>query len=249
MTDDVLSDPWGVADEIPELLDGWDPDAEEHPVLVDGVRAEFMRKRLLAVRFRLDEIAEIRAEYDAEIAAITARLQAEIERLEAGRDEQLDDLRRSVEQLSRQLTSMHGAVIAAEQARHRAAAAAAIARGEEPPKDRTPTMIRSPHGTLRSQAGGTPVVTVLDEELLVKWLDENGYGDAVRVKPAVEEQRLPDGRKLPGLVKRAADGTLIGLVDKDGERCPHVEVRDRERAHWIELPDKRSSKHWLDSQP
>ena len=67
----------------------------------------------------------------------------------------------------------------------------------------------------------------------------------IRVKPAVAEQRLPDLRKLQGLVHRAEDGKPIGIKSEDGELCPHLIIEERDRDYWLTLPDGSSSKDWM----
>lgn len=250
LDDSVLDDPWGIADEIVGLVEQYDPSAEEPPTVTDDQTADWAGRRLLALRFTVDEITQTQAQYDSEIDRLRRRLEDEIARLTDQRDEHVEQLRSTVEALTGQLQRMHAQRISHAEALHRIAAAAAADEGRAEPKQRLPTMIRIPHGTLRSQSGGNAVVSFEPEHEadIVEWLEANGFAEGVRVKPAVAEQRLVDKRKLGGLVRRDEDGEIVGLVNDDGDKCPHVTVTDRGRAYWIELPDGRSSKDWLTKQ-
>jgi hypothetical protein len=246
--DDMLTDPWGIADEIDGLVDGYDPSAEEPPTVTDEQAADWAGRRLLALRFTADEMRQVQAQYAAEIARLRQRLEEEIARLNDQRDEHVEQLQSTLVALSGQLQRMHAQRIAHSEQLHRIAASAAADEGRSEPKKRLPTTIRVPHGTLRSRQASSNAVVSFDPEHetdIVKWLEANGYGEGVRVKPAVAEQRLVDKRKLGGLVKRDDDGKIVGLTNDAGDECPHVTVTDRGRAYWIELPDGRSSKDWM----
>lgn len=226
MTDterDQSDDPWSVADEIDDMIESWDPDAVEQPKVDD----EWVNRRMLALRFKLDEQQRIRAMYDDQIAV----LESEIERLRARSAEQLEPETDAIEMLTWQLRSYHSAQLADAERRN--------AR-------KLPTMIQMPHGDLRSQAGGNVTVHFDDEHVdkIVQWLTASGYVDAVRVIEPVPERRLPDRRKLQGLVKLTDSGQIVGIVNADGEPMPHATYQQRDRAFWVELADGRTSKDW-----
>lgn len=242
----MADDLYGIADEIEDLeqAPGWG-EQEEAPTVLPDDEGDWAGKRLLAIRFRQEEIAETSEQYDTEMA----KLLAEIERLTMDRDMEVATMRRSVRKLTDQLTQFHRAKIAMAEREHAARASAAVEAGNQVPKQRLPTTIKSPHGQLRSRAGGNVKVRVMEgrEAEVVAWLEANemGEGIGVRVKPAVAEQRLPDLSKLQGLVAKAEDGKVLGIRDSEGEPCPWLSYEETDRAHWVTLPDGSSSKDWL----
>ena len=222
-TTDLERDPWQIADDIEQLLEEYAPEALEHEAIHDD--EDWVNRRMLALQFTLQEMDQIRGQYQRQLD----RLRLEIEKLEARRNGQLDSEHRTVVKLTSQLESYH---------------AARIADADRRGLTRKPTMVRMPHGDLRSQGGGNVAIEIEkgQEAEVVAWLQANGMGDAVTIKPAVAS---PDKRKLQGLVETSDDGEVIGIVNTDGERLPHVTYRRRDRAFWVELADGRSSKDWL----
>lgn len=227
--DNIIDDPWQIADQIDELIDAWDPNSPEPAIA--ALDEQWLNRRMLALQFKLDEIERIRAMYESQIAVLFEQ----IHRLSHRRDGQIESEHRSVVALTSQLDSYHRALIAD-----------AERRGVK----RLPTTVRMPHGDLRSRAGGKITVQydAEHESDIVEWLEQSGLADAVRVTEPVPAKRLPDKRRLSDLVKLSDDGDIIGIVNKHGEPLPHVEYRRPERSTWIELADGRSSKSWLDSQ-
>lgn len=244
MTDETsIPDLYRIADQIPDLIEAWHPDPDaEAPTVPEPERDDWLRRRLLGIRFRNDEIAGERDRYAHEIHL----LQAEIDALVARRDSIIDQLARDRDHLVRQVTALHSSIIESEQRRHRARAEQAAADGDNPPKPRVSTSIKLPHGDLRSQAGGNIRVIVDDdrEQDVIDWLLANGHADVVTIHPPQPERREIDGRKIPKLVKRDDLGDPVGIVNADGEPCPHVRFERRARAHWVVLPDGTSSTEW-----
>lgn len=222
---DVTTDLWAVADEIDELIAAWDPDSPEPAIATAD--DEFVNRRMLALRFKLDEIERTRAQYDTQID----RLQQEIDRLAERRDRQLDGDQRDVDALTAQLTTYHRAVL--DDAERRGT-----------PDRRLPKSVRMPHGDLRSRAAGQIVVEIDREyrQHVVDWLEASGLGDCVRTTVTTS----PDRTALRSLVKIGSDGEIVGVVNADGEPMPHATYRQQQRTHWVELADGRSSKHWND---
>lgn len=224
MTDtDRSDDPWSVADDIDDMVESWDPDAVEQPRVDD----DYVNKRMLALRFLLDEQQRIRTMYDDQISV----LETEIERLRQRCADQLEPEQDRVDMLTFQLRRYHAAQLAdAERRRVR----------------RLPTMLRMPHGDLRSKAPGLPTVDYdsghADE--IVEWLIESGYSNAVRHIDPVPARTVPDKAKLRKLIKIGDDGEIIGIVNTDGEPMPHARYDRAEHSFWIELADGRSSKDW-----
>lgn len=209
-------DPWAVADEIGDMLDGWDPEAVERPRVDD----EWLNRRMLALRFKLDEQQRIRAMYDDQIK----RLRAELDRLVDRRDGQLAAEQDDVAALAWQLTTYHAAELAD-----------AERRGV--PDRRLPKSMRLPHGDLRSRQSGSVRIEFSDEHVdeIVAWLRAAGYDDAIRTRS------VPDRAALRDLIRRSDDGEIVGIVNADGERLPHVEYVEPSRRYWVELADGRTT--------
>lgn len=238
----VADDLYGIEDEI-EAMAEWEP-GDEFPTFLPDEAGEFVAKRFLAIRFTREEVSETEEMFARQIELLLT----EIQKLEGRRDEQTSSLRRTVRKITTQLVQFHRASVARTEREHALRAAAAVEAGREIPKLRLPTTVKGVHGQLRSKAGGNALVRIEPgcESDVVRWLYENEMEHAVRVKPAVEEEHLPDLRKLQGLVHRAEDGKPIGIKSEDGELCPHITIEERERDYWITLPDGSSSKDWAD---
>ena len=229
-----MDDLYGIEDDIEEITN-WEPEGAEFPTALDEEDARWIEKRFLAIRYTQAEIAATHEKFDREIAAHLA----EIDRLEGRLDGQTGELRKTIRIVAHQLTQYHRAAVAMAEREHAARAAAAVAAGRDVPKMRVPTTIKGVHGDLKSKAAGDPLVRVDEgqEETVAAWLDANCLSDAVRVKPAVAEQRLPDLQKLRKHVARADDGTPLGVMSDDGAVCPHVTIEERDRSFWLVLPD------------
>lgn len=217
MTDDL----WGIADDVDTLAESWNPDdAYEAPSIPD--RADWLRRRLLALRFTRAELDETAAAYDAEISRLTNARAAAVAPLE-----------RNAAALEAQLLAYHAAVVREEEAAWRVRAAAAVAAGEEPPKLRVSSTIKTPHGTLRS-GGGRATVRVTNRDEALTWLRTNAL-DAVRHVPESWEVDLS---KAPGLAvfDPLGDPLGVGVVNADGERefCPGLEVLPPKRWHKVD---------------
>lgn len=238
----MAEDLYGIEDEI-EAMAEWEPDGEEFPTVLPEGDETWLAKRFLAIRYSREEATETEAMFARQIEV----LMAEIHRLEERRDEQTGTIRRTIRRITQQLVHYHRASMARSEREYAARATAAVEAGNEIPKARLPTIIKSVHGDLRSRAGGNALVRIEPgcENEVVKWLYEREMEHAVRVKPATEEEHLPDLRKLQGLVTRADDGTPLGILDEDGEPCPHITIEERERDYWLTLPDGSSSKDWV----
>lgn len=216
MTDDL----WGVADEL-ETLAEWEAGAGVELGVVPD-RAEWVRKRFLALRFVTAELDETAAAYDAEISRLTNAREAATRRLET-----------QAESLAGQLEAYHRAVIREEEAAWVRRAEAAILRGEALPKKKLSATLANPHGKLRS-GGGRARVRVTDKEAAVAFLRVHAP-DAVRHTPETWD---PDLRELPGLAVFDDLGNPlgVGVVTGDGERlfAPGLAVDPPERWHKVE---------------
>lgn len=216
-------DLWGIADDIDGMLDEWDPNATEHAIA--GLDREWVDKRMLAIRFKLDEIQQIEDQF----AGPLDRMRAEIVALESRRDEWIETEQRAVAALTSQLQSYHRAVLA-------------DARRRGVPDSRMPKSLKSPHGTLRSRTGGKVTVKIEagHESDVVEWLNENGLADVgVRTVPPKPAEQHPDKTGLSKLVQLGDDGSVIGVVSPDGEPMPHATYKQPETTVTVELLDGR----------
>lgn len=203
MTDET-ADLWGVADEIDDIIESWRPDEQPEPP--SGIDDEWVRKRLLALRF-------IQSDVDRHVD--------EVQRLVDRRDRIVGALTARADAITAQLTAHHRAIIA-DQERH----------------DREPsTTIRLPYGDLRSKAGGGCTITIAKghEADVAAWLEKHGYADAVVETPPQPRSIRPNRTKMRGLVTYAADGTPVGIVNKNGEACPHLQLEALPRSFWIDI--------------
>lgn len=238
----VADDLYGIEDEIEEMAE-WEPGGE-FPVFLPDEEQTWLAKRFLAIRFQTEEAREIEIMYARQVEL----LQAEILRLEADRDEHTRPIRRTARRITGQLTQFHRAAVGRAEMEHRVRTVQAVENDRPLPKLRVRTSVMTPQGTLKSKAGGQLRVKIAEgqEEAVVAWLQANGLQAGLRVKPAVAEQILPDITAMRGLVTRADDGTIQGILSDDGEACPGVTVEETERTFWITLPDGSSSKDWAD---
>lgn len=234
-------DHYDVADNIEDFVAEWDPDeATEPPTVIDDEGlADWIGRRLKAIRFRTEEMDELRMDYAAEVAP----LQEEIDRLIARRDDIIAGLARDRRVIAHQLHQVHE--------RHLAHAERRAEQGDRTP---LPKMIRTPHGDLRSMTSSNAIVDIVDEDdagtkpaaleqAVVDWLVAHDLTAGLRwVEPVAGHWKI-DGRKLPGLVTEGDDGRLR-IVDAKGEECPHLAIRPRPRSMWLVMPDGESSKNW-----
>lgn len=180
----MSEDPWGIADEIDDLVGGWTPEAEVPSEALD-VDSEWLRKRMLALQFAAGDLAGLEAMFARERERLAEREEATV-----------GSLRRTVEALTGQLTQAHRAMIwNAERA------------GVRPP-----VSVVTPWGALRSRQPQTPAVVVVHNQAgLVTWLFNQGRRDLVNFpepKPSVpltglrelicDDMRLRvDGEEIP----------------------------------------------------
>lgn len=215
MTDDL----WGIADDVDALAE-WDPAAAELASVPD--RADWVRRRFLALRFVTADHAETAAAYDAELSRLTNARDVALRRLET-----------QIGSLTDQLEAYHRAVIREEESAWLRRAEAALERGEPVPKKVVTSTMANPHGKLRS-GGGRARVRVVDKDAAVAWLRVHAP-DAVRHQPETWE---PDLSKLPGHVTFNDLGDPLGVivVTEDGERlfAPGLAVDPPVRWHKVD---------------
>lgn len=212
-----LQELYAVADDLDDLT-MWEPsDPDDEPpsdVLADD---DWVRRRLLALRFTTEEITKYSDAADAEIERILDSLEAIIGReADPDLDQESTGLRRSQSVLTAQLVAYHRAKIRD-----------AEARGLK----KLPTTIKTLQGRLRSGAG-THRVQITDKSALIEWLVANGHNDVITRIPAHIEVDL---RKLKGLVHLDGDGSPVGVVSEDGDLCPGVRVIPAERWHKVDI--------------
>lgn len=229
------ADLWGVADDVEELAESWQPDVDaEAPSEAFTDTDGWVARRLAALRFTHAEIESTSAAYRAEIE----RLERDLAQLVGHPTHTVGEtvhratgLHRQIESLEGQLMAFHAAAIAQAEAAYRA-----LPAGKRPKNPKLPTTIRSTQGRLRSGAGGRYRVKVESEELagaVVAWLEDNGFTEAVNVIP---EQRRLDGRVAPGLVTVNEDGEA-GIFNAKGEPCPHLRFERPSRWFKVDLPE------------
>lgn len=233
MDDQALTaDPWQVADELVDLCE-WDPEqTTELPgeALSDP---EWVRKRLIALRFARKELEAVAEAFDAEQVAVEDAIHDmfgdEINRLNARRNQIQGGLAQTATTLEQQLVQYHRAVIAN-----------AKRRGQK-----VQPSLEFPHGTLRSKAPSVKAtVQVVDEKAAVAWLEslddkdvKGGVGeDYIKTKPAT---RSLDKVAARALILEGADGKVIGAGirnDETGEVTwmPGVEVAINDRSYSID---------------
>ena len=216
MTDDKI-DLWAIADEVDELADGWEPGAElPAEVTAD---AEWVRKRLLALRFTREDLDALEAEYSESAQHLRKSFATEMELLDSRHDSIVGPLLVRAEALEAQLTAYHRQALDEDER-----------LGRKKPR----TTIKTLHGTMKSRAPSAKVlVEVLDQDQAVKWLDEHGLGHYVSVSTPKPPVVTVDKVGIRDAVAWG-DGPL-GVVDAEtGEVCPFLRVAETVRKFEVE---------------
>lgn len=160
----MSDDPFGIADEIPDLVEAWDPDTKELPA--EATAEEWwLHKRQIAREFTNRELERQRAQFDR-----TA------ERLKKRRTEVLEPLERDLASLDGQLIQYLKAKEA--EARHLGL--------------KIPSAVETPHGTIKSDPPRPKqVVEIVDEARALIWLKANDMDDMIRTtKPKVPTEHV-----------------------------------------------------------